>query len=73
VAAIEQLRREIGIDVLGGSQSTHSNGLSSPRVPPTFVQETHPLGPRIAMGNVAEALYQSDPFEGVCQVEILTI
>lgn len=61
VAAINQLRREKGIGVSEAVNELIRRGLLPRREPAPFVQKTHPLGLKIDVSNVAEAL---DVLEG---------
>ena len=56
MAAIEELRRETGIGVSDAVNQLVRRGLLPREARPRFQQETHELGLKIDVSNVAEAL-----------------
>lgn len=56
MAAIEELRRETGIGVSEAVNQLIRRGLLPREARPRFRQETHKLGLKIDVSNVAEAL-----------------
>ena len=55
-AAIEQLRKRTNQGVSEAVNELIRRGLKAQVAKPSFVQRTHPLGLRIDVGNIAEAL-----------------
>ncbi len=54
--ALSRLRRESGMGVSAAANFLIRQGLTAPTRTEQFVQRTHPLGVRIDISNVAEAL-----------------
>lgn len=59
-AAVDELRRKRGLGVSAAINELSRRGLAVPDERPPFVQETSPMGVRIDVSNVAEALEQLD-------------
>lgn len=59
-AAVEQLRRSRGLGVSAAVNELSRRGLAAKGDRARFVQETSPMGVRIDVSNVAEALEQLD-------------
>lgn len=59
-AAVEELRRKRGLGVSAALNELSKRGLAAQADKPAFDQETSPMGVRIDVSNVAEALEQLD-------------
>ncbi len=59
-AAVDELRRKRGLGVSAAVNELSRRGLAAQDDRPPFVQETSPMGVRIDVSNVAEALEQLD-------------
>lgn len=55
-AAVEQMRKESGIGLSQALNELARAGLRAPRASAAFKQRTHPVGLRIDVSNVGEAL-----------------
>ena len=62
-AAVEQLRRERGIGVSAAVNELSRRGLRATEARPRFVQKSHPMGLKIDVTNVAEALEHLDELD----------
>lgn len=58
--AVEQLRRESGVGVSAALNEIAKRGLAASPKRERFVQQTHPMGLKINVDNVAEALEHLD-------------
>lgn len=63
VAAVEQLRREQGLGVSAAINELSKRGLMAKQERPRFVQKSYPIGIKIDVTNVAEALEQLDQLD----------
>ncbi len=54
--AVTRLRKELGMGVSEAVNHLVRRGLVAPAEQPPFVQQTHPLGLRIDVTNVADAI-----------------
>lgn len=59
-AAVDELRRKRGLGVSAALNELSKRGLAAKADKPAFVQETSPMGVRIDVSNVAEALEKLD-------------
>lgn len=59
-AAVDELRRKRGLGVSAALNELSKRGLAAKGDKPAFVQETSPMGVRIDVSNVAEALEKLD-------------